>query len=82
MPGDLCTAPWIISLSPLSLVTNATLWASGLWLGTRTGAGATATLTESFFGRIPWLHGQQVKYFAILHLKVIKLKQLQNYCAK
>ena len=32
---------------------------SGLWLGTRTGAGGTATLTESFFGRSPWLHGQQ-----------------------
>ena len=35
-----------------------TLGASGLWLGTRTGAGGTATLTESyFFGRSPWLHG-------------------------
>ena len=53
----------IISLSPLSLatdVTDATLGASGLWLGTRTEAGGTATLTESFFGRSPWLHGQQV----------------------
>ena len=52
MPGDLCTAPRIISLSPLSLatdVTDATLGASGLWLGTRTGAGGTAKLTESFF---------------------------------
>ena len=47
IPGDLCTAPGIISLSPLSLaieVTDGTLGASGLWLGTRTGAGATATL--------------------------------------
>ena len=47
MPGDLCTAPGIISLSPLSLATdvnNVTLGASGLWLGTRTGAGGTATL--------------------------------------
>ena len=63
MPGDLCIAPGIISLSPLSLatdVTDATLGASALWLGTRTGAGATASLTESFFGRGPWLHGQQV----------------------
>ena len=61
MSGDLCTAPRIISLSPLSLandVTDATLGASGLWLGTRTGAGGTATLTESFFGRSPWVHGQ------------------------
>ena len=59
---DLCTAPRIISLSPLSLATlatDATLGASGLWLGTRTGAGGTATLTEGFFGRSPWLHGQQ-----------------------
>ena len=48
MPGDLCTDPRIISLSPLSLatdVTNVTLGASGLWLGTRTGASGTATLT-------------------------------------
>ena len=62
MPGDLCTVP-VISLSPLSLatdVTDATLGASDLWLGTRTGAGGTATLAQSFFGRSPWLHGQQV----------------------
>ena len=39
MPGDLCTAPRIISLSSLSLTTDvtvATLGASGLWLGIRT----------------------------------------------
>ena len=51
MPGDLCTAPKIISLSPLSLaidVSDATLGTSDLWLGTRTGAGGTGTLTESF----------------------------------
>ena len=60
--GDLCTAPRIISLSPLSLVTDvtdATLGASGLWLGTRAGAGGPATLTESFIDYSPWLHGQQ-----------------------
>ena len=28
-----------------------------LWLGTRTGAGGTDTLAESFFGRSPWLQG-------------------------
>ena len=64
MPGYLCTAPRIISLSPLSLgtdVTDATLGARGLWLGTRTGTGGTATLTESFFGRSPWLYGHQPK---------------------
>ena len=52
MPGDLGTTPGIISLSPLSLetdVTYVTLGASDLWLGTRTGAGDIATLTESFF---------------------------------
>ena len=64
MPEDLCTVHGIISLSSLSLatdVTDVTLGASGLWLGTRTGAGGTATLTKRFFGRSPWLHGQQVK---------------------
>ena len=52
MPPDLCKTPRIISLSPLSLVTDVTdttLGASGLWLGTRTGASGTATLTEKFF---------------------------------
>ena len=47
LPGDLCTAPGIISLSSLSLatdVTDVTLGASGFWLGTRTGAGGTVTL--------------------------------------
>ena len=63
MSGDPCTAPNIISLSPLSLatdVTDATFGASGLQLGTRTGAGGTATLTESFFDRksmAPWTTG-------------------------
>jgi len=45
MPGNLCTAPRIIALSSLSLatdMTDATLGASGFWLGTRTGAGGTA----------------------------------------
>ena len=47
MPGDLCTAPKFISLSPLSFatdVTDATLGASDLWLGTRSEAGGAATL--------------------------------------
>jgi hypothetical protein len=47
MPRDLSTAPGIISLSPLSLatdVTDVTLRASDLWLGTRRGDGGTATL--------------------------------------
>ena len=59
MPGDLCTAPRIISLSPLSLATDVALWASDPWLGTLAGAGGTATLTESFFGRSQWLREQQ-----------------------
>ena len=44
---DLCTARRIISLSPLSLVTDvtdATLGASGFWLGTRTGTGGSPKL--------------------------------------
>ena len=48
-PGDLCRAPGIISLSPLSLATNVTevtLGTSGLWLGTRTGGDDTATLVS------------------------------------
>ena len=56
MPGDLCTAPRIIALSHLSLATDvsdATFGASGLWLGTRTGAGGTATLIQSFFSPQP-----------------------------
>ena len=63
MPGDLCTAPRIISLSTLSLatdLTDETLGASGLWQGTRTGAGGTATLNESFFWpqpMSPWTTG-------------------------
>jgi hypothetical protein len=47
MLGDLCTAPRIIPLSPLTLatdVTDATLGARDLWLGTRTGAASTTTL--------------------------------------
>ena len=40
-------------------MTDVTLGASDLWQGTRKGAGGTATLTRSFFGRNPWLHGQQ-----------------------
>ena len=49
MPGDLCTTPRIISLSPISLatdVTDATLRASGIWLGTRTEGNGTATLKK------------------------------------
>ena len=47
MPGDMHTASGITSLSPLALavdVTDMTLGASGLWLGTRTGDGGSATL--------------------------------------
>ena len=40
MPGDLCRSPY----HKLTDVTDVTLGASGLWLGTRTGADGTATL--------------------------------------
>ena len=43
MPGDICTVSGCISLSPLSLATNMTLGANGLWLGTQTGVGGTTT---------------------------------------
>jgi hypothetical protein len=69
IPGDLCTAHRIISLSPLSLatdVTDATLGESGFWLGTRTRASGTATLASCFFGRSPCLNGQQVLFFYFL----------------
>ena len=52
MPEDLYTAPGIVSLSPLSLATEVTLGASGLWLETRTGAGCTATLAEIFLAAV------------------------------
>ena len=42
-------------------MTDVTFEASVLWLETRSRASGTATLTYSFFGRSPWLHGQQVK---------------------
>jgi hypothetical protein len=63
MPGDLCTAPGIISKSPLSLVTDVTLGASDLWLGTHTGATGTSTLSKSIFWpqpMAPWTidHGE------------------------
>ena len=39
---------------------DVTLGASGLWLGTRTGAGGTATLAYNFFfAANQLLHGQQ-----------------------
>jgi hypothetical protein len=46
MPGDLYTAP-IITLT----ISDRRDWlgTSGLWLGTRTGDGGTATLTQFFF---------------------------------
>ena len=68
MSGDLCTAPYILSLSPLSLVIDVTLWANGFWLGTRTAAGGTATLTKSFFYRSPWRHGRQVFKLLVITL--------------
>ena len=42
-------------------VTDVTLGASVLWLGTRTGAAGTTTLAWSFFGRRLWLHGRKKK---------------------
>ena len=80
MPGDLCTVPSIISLSSLSLATNetdTTLGWSDRWLETQTGAGGTATLTESFFDCSPLLHGQQV---ALPNVK-LRIVVLLEYCS-
>ena len=62
MPGDLCTAPGIISLSPLSLakrVTGVTLGASGLRLGTQ----PDGRLSEVFWG----FHGDLVNARRSVH---------------
>ena len=53
MLGDLGTVLGIISLSPYHKLTDVTLGASGLWLGTRTVTG------------VPWLHGQQVSIYML-----------------
>ena len=37
--------------------TDMKLGKSGRCVGTRTGAGVTATLAQRFFGRSPWIHG-------------------------
>ena len=64
-------APWTTG--------HATLWASGLWLGTRTGAGSTATVTKSFFGRSPWLLGQQDKNLTNWEYIVIRRKKTKKH---
>ena len=75
-------SPRIISLSSLSLatdVTNATLGASGLWLGTRTGAGGTVTLTEGFFfGHCP----KTVLRQYINQIETIPLKSIEHCILK
>ena len=46
-------------------MTDATLGTSDLWLGTRTGAGGTATITKFFFfaqSMPPWTTGHQLKW--------------------
>ena len=56
-----------IILSLATDVTDVTLGeASGLWIGTRTGAGGTATLVYRFLGRspmAPWTTGQSAEAF-------------------
>ena len=53
-------------------MTDVTLGASGLWLGTQTGAGGTATLTESFFWlqpMAPWTTGKQLSVNSVIKLE-------------
>ena len=79
MPGDLCTAPRIISLSPFTLATDVTVathGASGLWLRTRIGAGGTAAAYGSmenkpFYTKIPYFYF--LHFFAIILKLLIKL---------
>ena len=54
---------FIITLSLATDVTDATLGASGLWLGTQTGAGGTTTLTKLFWllPMNPWTAGIEVQ---------------------
>ena len=79
MPGDRFTAPRIISLSPLSLatdVTDATLGASGLWLGTQAGAGGTATLAWSFLAAAYGSMNakKEKKYLIMRGIELIRLR--------
>ena len=58
---------FIIILSLATSVTDATLGASGLWLGTRTGAGDNATLAKSFLAAT---HGSMDNRSYRRHLKI------------
>ena len=69
---------------PLSLATDVTLGASGHWLGTRTGAGGTATLTESFFWpqpMAPWTTGLHTfwNYLRFFQRKKLRLEDWSLY---
>ena len=46
---------------PIAITSDATLGASGLWLGTQTGEGGIATLTKFFWPQpmAPWTKGGQ-----------------------
>ena len=57
-----------------------TLGASGLWLGTQTEAGCIVPLTESFFGRCPWPHGQQVPDLLTINCDDLLINAVRCIC--
>ena len=79
----------VFEVSLATDLTDETLGASGLWIGTRTGAGGTAKLTESFFWPQPmasWTTGPGPPlpmFISTLHFKLIiawLLLNLQFHC--
>ena len=77
MPGDLCTVPEIISLSPFSLATDVSdlrFRASGPWLWTRIRAGGTATPGKSF---VVAAHGSVTRTVAILTVYIGRWRGLR-----
>ena len=88
MPADLCTAPRIILLSPLSLatdVTDATLGTSGQEPGQE--LVAPSHKLKVFFGRSPWLHGQvysrtSLRFAVILFISRFTSVQSSEYRIK
>ena len=69
MPGDLCTAPRIISLSPLSLAT----YSRGKWPLVRNPDRSwwhRHTSLKLFWPQPPWFHGQQGTLFFVYRVSL------------
>ena len=74
MPGYLCTAPGILSLSPLSLTDRRDTWGKWLLASNRIGARGTATLAQGFFRLSLWLRVCRKK------ICVASFQNCQNPC--